>query len=88
MELAAPNMIESDFREMRELLADYAQRNEVAERSEMNLRFHNMLYKTCGNGQLLFMIQALQAKLGQYMRLIVSTVSGLKRPIREHDEIL
>ncbi len=88
LELAIPNMIESDFRDMRKLLSDYARRTQVAEWSDANLRFHQMLYEPCGNTQLLLMINDLQAKLGQYLRLLVSTASGLERPMREHDEIL
>ncbi|WP_372803334.1 GntR family transcriptional regulator [Paracoccus seriniphilus] len=88
LELAIPNMIDSDFRDMRKLLADYAQRTEVEEWSAMNARFHHMLYEPCGNPPLLAMINDLQDRLGQYLRLLVSTASGLERPMREHDVIL
>lgn len=88
LELAIPNMIEGDLRDMRGLLADYAQRTDVAEWSEMNARFHQMLYEPCGNQQLLSMIKDLQQKLGQYVRVLVSQATGLDRPMREHDEIL
>ncbi|MEM7731684.1 MAG: GntR family transcriptional regulator [Pseudomonadota bacterium] len=88
LELAIPNMIESDFRDMRALLDDYVQSKEVAEWSASNLRFHNMLYEPCANDQLVSMIRDLQAKLGQYLQLMVSNVSGLERPMREHIEIL
>jgi DNA-binding GntR family transcriptional regulator len=54
----------------------------------MNARFHRMLYEPCGNGPLMNMINDLQERLGQYLRLLVSTASGLERPMREHDEIL
>lgn len=88
LELAIPNMIDSDFRDMRTLLADYAQRTEVAEWSALNVKFHHMLYEPCGNPPLLAMINDLQDRLGQYLRLLVSTASGLERPMREHDDIL
>ncbi|UOA32875.1 HTH-type transcriptional regulator McbR [Sulfitobacter sp. DSM 110093] len=88
LELAIPSMITSDFRDMRQLLADYAQRTEVAQWSAMNARFHHMLYEPCGNTLLLAMIDDLQERLGQYLRLLVSTASGLERPMREHDKIL
>jgi len=88
LELAIPNMIENDFRDMRSLLTEYAQRTEISEWSDANRRFHHMLYEPCGNGQLMLMIDNLQAKLGQYLRLLVSTASGLDRPMREHENIL
>ncbi len=88
LEKAVPNMIPGDFHEMKRLLADYAQRTEVAEWSEMNMRFHQMLYEPCGNTQLLHMIDDLQQRLGKYLRVLVSSASGLERPMREHAEIL
>ena len=88
LELAIPNMIESDFNDMRSLLTDYAQRTQVAEWSAMNTQFHHMLYEPCGNAPLMDMINDLQARLGQYLRVLVSTASGLERPMREHEQIL
>ncbi|MEM6481222.1 MAG: GntR family transcriptional regulator [Pseudomonadota bacterium] len=88
IELAVPNMIESDFRDMRHLLSDYAKRTEVSEWSEMNVRFHHMLYEPCSNHQLLNMINDLQEKLGKYLRVLVTTASGLERPMREHSQIV
>lgn len=88
LELAVPNMIDSDFRAMKTLLGDYASRSEIAEWSRLNARFHQMLYEPCGNRQLLSMIDDLQQKLGQYLRLLVTEASGRERPMREHEEIL
>ncbi|MEM1288213.1 MAG: GntR family transcriptional regulator [Pseudomonadota bacterium] len=88
LELAIPNMIDGDFREMRALLEDYAQRTEVSEWSDMNQRFHHMLYEPSNNQRLLDMIEDLQQQLGRYLRLLVSTASGLERPNREHNAIL
>ena len=73
---------------MRQLLRDYANRTDPAEWGAMNAKFHHMLYEPCGNPQLMKMIDDLQGKLGQFLRLLVSTASGLERPMREHDEIL
>lgn len=88
LELAIPNMIDSDFYSMHTLLKEYAAQTEVAEWSNMNRRFHAMLYEPCGNPQLLNMITDLQEKLGQYLRVLVSAASGLDRPMREHTNIL
>lgn len=88
LELAIPNMIASDLNDMQAHLADYAKRTEVAEWSAMNTRFHHMLYEPCGNKPLLNMISDLQGRLGQFLRVLVSTASGLERPTREHESIL
>ncbi len=88
LELAIPNMIASDFSDMRTHLTDYAQRTEVAQWSEMNRRFHHMLYEPSGNQPLLNMINDVEARLGQFLRVLVSTASGLERPMREHNDIL
>lgn len=88
LELAVPNMIASDFEDMRKHLADYSQRTSVEEWSEMNARFHHMLYEPCGNEPLLQMIDELQARLGQFLRVLLSTARGLERPNREHEQML
>ena len=88
LELAVPNMIDADFEDMHKLLADYERRTEIAEWSELNAGFHHMLYEPCGNGTLMSMINDVQARLGQYLRVLVTTASGLERPMREHHEIL
>lgn len=88
LELAAPNMIETDFRALRQLLDDYAKRTDPAEWGAMNAKFHHILYEPCGNPQLIKMIDDLQGKLGQFLRVLVSTASGLERPMREHEGIL
>jgi len=88
LELAVPNMIESDFTKMQALLNDYAKKTKVSQWSKLNSDFHDMLYEPCGNPQLKSMIADLQDRLGQYLRLLVTEASGLERPMREHQEIL
>jgi DNA-binding GntR family transcriptional regulator len=88
LELAVPNMIAADFRAMAELLESYAREASLVQWSEMNRRFHNMLYEPCGNPVLLTMIADLQQRLGPYLRLLVTEASGAERPNREHDLIL
>ncbi|MEM7731679.1 MAG: GntR family transcriptional regulator [Pseudomonadota bacterium] len=88
LELAIPNMIGSDFRDMRDLLDDYAKCSEISEWSSMNRRFHHMLCEPSGNAQIISMIDDLQAKLGQYLRVLLSQAVGLERPMREHGAIL
>ena len=88
LELAIPNMIETDFQSIEQLLAEYAKCTDPAGWSEMNQRFHHMLYEPSGNRQLVAMIGDLQRRLGPFLRRLVSMASGLDRPMREHEEIL
>ncbi|MGH1482237.1 MAG: GntR family transcriptional regulator [Geminicoccales bacterium] len=88
LELAIPNMISTDFTVAGDLLNDYAAGANLAAWSDMNLRFHGVLYEPCGNPELMNMISGLQQKLGKFLRLLVTEASGLERPIREHAEIL
>lgn len=88
LELSVPNMIASDFRDLRKLLDRYAEKTELKEWSKMNVQFHQMLYEPCSNPELLAMIEDLQQKSGQFLRLLVTEVSGLERPMREHEDIL
>ncbi|WP_170388132.1 GntR family transcriptional regulator [Ruegeria atlantica] len=88
LELAVPNMIESDFTSIRKLLDDYAVRTEVSEWSELNQQFHQAIYEPCGNREILTLIASVQQKLGRYLRILVTEIRGLQRPMREHAEIL
>jgi DNA-binding GntR family transcriptional regulator len=88
LELAVPHMIDADFGALRKLSSDYAKKTDVKEWSAMNLQFHQMLYEPCGNPELIRMIGDLQDKLGKYLRLLVTEVSGLVRPMQEHEAIL
>lgn len=88
LELAVENMIDADFREMAALLDGDTCDASIVEWSEMNRRFHHMLYEPCGNPVLLSMITDLQQKLGPYLRLLVTEASGAERPHREHSAIL
>lgn len=88
LELAIPNMIESDFELLQEIQEEYSAETERERWSELNLRFHNSILEPCGNSQLLSMIYDIEQRMGALMRLRVTEASGRDRPLREHAEIL
>jgi len=88
IELAIPNMIDTDISSARSILVDYAAETEIARWSDMNIRFHHTLYEPCDNPQLLQMISDTEQRIGPFLRLRVTEASGLERPMREHQEIL
>ncbi|TNF21370.1 MAG: GntR family transcriptional regulator [Rhodobacteraceae bacterium] len=88
LELAIPNLIQSDFDAAREVLDHYNDIDSVEHSSAMNRRFHHILYEPCANPQLMAMITDLQQRIGPYLRLLVTDTSGSNRPAIEHRAIL
>ena len=88
LELAIPNMIQSDLDEAEQVLREYASLESIEHWSKMNRRFHKVLYEPCGNPQLLAMINDLHQRMGPYLRLLMTETSGLDRPAQEHLAIL
>ena len=88
LELAIPNMIESDLVAARAILDEYSSETDLARWSDLNVRFHQTLYEPSGNPQLLQMIADLQQRIGPFTRLLVTEASGLERPNAEHHAIL
>ncbi|NIA71329.1 GntR family transcriptional regulator [Pelagibius litoralis] len=88
LEMAIPNQIQSDFDEIAKILGDYSQSCTTAHWSEMNQKFHYMLYEPCGNAQLLEMITDIQRRIGPVTRVVVTEASGFERPNKEHQDIL
>lgn len=88
LELAIPNMVESDFTLARDILEEYSAETSRERWSELNLKFHRGIYEPCGNQHLLSMIHELEQRMGSFMRLRVTQASGLERPHREHLRML
>jgi DNA-binding GntR family transcriptional regulator len=88
LELAIPNMIQSDLDGAAAILEEYSQRMDVAEWSAQNLRFHHALYEPCANPSLMQLISDIQQRIGPNLRHFVSEISGLARPDAEHRQIL
>ena len=88
LELAVPQMAKSDLDRAHAILQDYSARATPAEWSSLNVRFHQALYEPCGNAALLTMIADLRARLGPFVRILVSETTGFERPAQEHQDIL
>ncbi len=88
LELAVPQMIDSDFGLAAEIQEEYQAETDRERWSELNLRFHHAILEPCGNRYLLSLISDIEQRMGAVSRLRVTQASGLERPLREHDEIL
>ena len=88
LELAVPQMAESDLARARQLLDEYDRETVLERLSALNIRFHEALYAPCGNLPLLQMIRDLRARLGPAVRLLVTEATGIQRPASEHRAIL
>jgi len=88
LELAIPNMIQSDLDEAARILEDYTQNGDTAVWSALNQRFHRTLYEPSGNTMLLQLISDIQQRIGPSLREFVTEISGLDRPHAEHRQIL
>ncbi len=88
LELAVPQMIEQDLRLARQIQADYARETDRTRWSELNLRFHHALLEPCANHTLLSLLANIEQRMGAVTRLRVTRISGLDRPVKEHEAIL
>ena len=88
LELAIPNMAESDFELAQEVLDEYQASPDKELWSELNRRFHACILEPCGNRQLLSLINDFEQRVGPLVRLRVTEATGLERPMREHAQIL
>jgi DNA-binding GntR family transcriptional regulator len=88
LRLAIPNMLEEDFEQATQILADYDKEPSARKWGEMNWRFHEMLYAPCHRPKLLAMIDANYGHVDRFTRFQVSLAAGKERPQREHYQIL
>lgn len=88
LELAIPNIAESDFKLVQEVQDEYESSPDKERWSELNRRFHICILEPCGNRQLLALISDFEQRVGPRMRHRVTEAAGIERPIREHAEIL
>jgi DNA-binding GntR family transcriptional regulator len=88
LRLAIPNMLDEDFEEAAQILADYDREPNAGKWGEMNWRFHQTLYVPCNRAKLLAMIDANYGHVGRFTRMQVSLAAGKERPQREHHQIL
>ncbi len=88
LELAVPNMAESDIAHARALLDAYDTAITEEGWSELNARFHECLYAPAHRPRLLALIKSVQDQMGKIMRQRVSAVAGHKRSHGDHVKIL
>lgn len=88
LELAVPNMVSMDFDKANKILTDYSKERSPARWSNLNREFHRCLYEPCGRYHLLEFVDDIQNRIGPYLRLNVSIITGLERPDSEHHQIL
>lgn len=88
MELAIPNLIDADIRIAGESHEEYCAEKDYERWGELNLRFHHALNDPCDNQQLLSMLGSIEERVGSLMRLRVTEVGSIERPLREHAVIL
>lgn len=88
LELAIPQMAQSDLDRAQAILQACRPEADLAEWSGLNERFHQAIYEPCGNGALMQMIADLRARLGPFVRLLVTETTGFQRPVQEHQDIL
>jgi DNA-binding GntR family transcriptional regulator len=88
LQLAIPNMIDSDLDGAEEILKRYDAEPEPASWSEMNWRFHEALYSPCNLSRLLALIEANFGHVSRFMRVQISRAVGREGPQRDHHNIL
>lgn len=88
LQLAVPNMIDSDFETLEEILDEYQEQIEPMRWSDLNQRFHEALYAPCHRPKLLGLIAANYSQVNRFVRRQVSTATGKEKPQREHRQIL
>jgi DNA-binding GntR family transcriptional regulator len=88
LELAIPQLAQSDLARARQALDDYDRAADAESWSALNIQFHTALYEPCGNEPLLQMIRDVRGRLGPAVRLLVTQTTGFERPQDEHRAIL
>lgn len=88
LELAIPQMTDSDIELAREILKEYEEVEGIEVWSDLNRRFHDCIYAPCGLMNMISMIHSVVDKTGSFMRLKVTMASGFDRPHLEHVNIL
>lgn len=88
LKLAIPMMKPADHKAARDIMARYDASDSPLEWSELNLEFHQCLYRACNRPRLLKMIEEIVRGIGMHMRAQQSYKVGRKSPQSEHREIL
>lgn len=86
--LAVPDMTESDFALMSEILERYDRASDPQEWSELNQAFHDALYAPCDRPRLLGLVHSNLKNISRFLRVLISSAVGKEQPIDEHRVLL
>lgn len=86
--LAVPNMKSDDIKAARAVMARYDASESPREWAELNLEFHQVLYRPCARPKLLKMIDDIVRSVDIHLRAQQSSRVGRKSPQTEHKAIL
>jgi len=88
LELAIPNLTETDIVEADEVLTQADQEEDNRLQGELNWRFHEILYRAAQRPKLLSLIQNMHNNVERYMRLYLSMMNCQAKSQEEHRGLL
>ncbi|AKQ55748.1 GntR family transcriptional regulator [Bordetella hinzii] len=88
LRLAVPNMAETDFEEMENILAAYDAADAVEEWADLNRRFHLALCTPANNPRLRRLIEEYGLTTDRYTHEMMSRATGKSKPQQDHYAIL
>ena len=88
LRLSIPNMVDEDFEEGKRLLNEYEVEANPSGWSDLNWRFHRLLYLPCSLKRLLSLIETNYGQIGRFLRSQVSFAVGRDRPQQDHWRLL
>jgi DNA-binding GntR family transcriptional regulator len=86
--LSVPNMVESDFQTMENILTAYSRAETVQEWAEYNRRFHLALTSASNNRRLRRLIEDFCLNTDRYTHVLMSKATGKEGPQSDHYRIL
>ncbi len=88
IELAIPQLTESDLEKASEILAPTHQVTDAACLIQLNWEFHATLYAIANRPRLMSMIKMLHINIDRYIRFQITEIDYLERSQKEHYELL
>jgi DNA-binding GntR family transcriptional regulator len=88
LRLAFPHLTDERLNEASSILDQIDVEADVGRWGALNRAFHLALYRPCGNGRLLNLIEALHNTADRYVRILLSNLDYRERSQIEHREIL
>lgn len=88
LELAVPNLNESDFAAAEKVLQEVDAEMDGKRWGALNWRFHEILYHAANRPKLLSLIQNMHNNVERYMRLYLSTLHYQEKSQEEHRALL